>query len=658
MSDHSVTYSPEDDKLRIYPAYRLPRDEYDQLKAAGFSWAPKQECFYAVWTPHREDVALLFADEIGDEDKSLVDRAEERADRFSDYSDNRRRDYEQAKGAVAAIADNIPFGQPILVGHHSEKHARKHAEKIENGMRRAVKMWETADYWKSRAAGALAHAKYKERPDVRHRRIKGLESDRRKQEKYKAEAEKLLKGWSHEPLTFELALQIANFDHGSYRFPLADYPRNPPASQYEGDMGLWSALDGGVITPEQAAALAIPRKHRTIAHCDRWIAHLDNRLLYERAMLAEAGGTAADKFDIQVGGRVLVRGEWVTVLKVNKVGGVVSSVTTNRRYVPKVGIEEVRDYQVPSAEDAEKVKAATKLPPICNYPGEVVLARFVGGEEEKLRAIVEITQAEWDRCHQDYKATRTVVGTETAGRHRVRIMVRSGIFTPVFITDAKRKDPPPPDAGERPVVPAPERAASQPVYRELPVANPEVDALKAALKGGVQVIAAPQLFPTPPEIAERMVDYLDLAPGMTVLEPSAGTGNLLQAIMNDNKAGAVVAVEINQALADRLKMEYPLTHVHCLDFLEYERGNYPVDRIIMNPPFEKGVDIRHIRHAFEMLKPGGRLVALCANGPRQREAFMAEAEHWEDLPAGSFAQQGTGVNVALMVLVKGGGDHA
>jgi hypothetical protein len=29
---------------------------------------------------------------------------------------------------------------------------------------------------------------------------------------------------------------------------------------------------------------------------------------------------------------------------------------------------------------------------------------------------------------------------------------------------------------------------------------------------------------------------------------------------------------------------------------------------------------------------------------------MNEAEHWEDLPAGSFREQGTSVNVALMIL--------
>jgi len=38
----------------------------------------------------------------------------------------------------------------------------------------------------------------------------------------------------------------------------------------------------------------------------------------------------------------------------------------------------------------------------------------------------------------------------------------------------------------------------------------------------------------------------------------------------------------------------------------------------MNPPFENGADIKHIQHAMKMLKPGGRLVAICANGPRQQ----------------------------------------
>jgi hypothetical protein len=83
-------------------------------------------------------------------------------------------------------------------------------------------------------------------------------------------------------------------------------------------------------------------------------------LIYEWAMLQESGGTAADKWDIQIGGRVLVRGEWVTVLKVNKVDGKINSLSTARSYVSKVGIEEVKDYQPPSEEETANVKTAHK----------------------------------------------------------------------------------------------------------------------------------------------------------------------------------------------------------------------------------------------------------------------------------------------------------
>jgi Domain of unknown function (DUF3560) len=61
-------------------------------------------------------------------------------------------------------ADNIPLGQPILIGHHSESHARKDAERSENGMHKTVKIGHTAKYWEDRAKGALRHAKYKEPP--------------------------------------------------------------------------------------------------------------------------------------------------------------------------------------------------------------------------------------------------------------------------------------------------------------------------------------------------------------------------------------------------------------------------------------------------------------------------------------------------------------
>jgi hypothetical protein len=50
--------------------------------------------------------------------------------------------------------------------------ARRHAQKIESGMKRAVMLFERAEYWEQRAQASLRHAKYKRRPDVRYRRIK------------------------------------------------------------------------------------------------------------------------------------------------------------------------------------------------------------------------------------------------------------------------------------------------------------------------------------------------------------------------------------------------------------------------------------------------------------------------------------------------------
>ena len=175
---------------------------------------------------------------------------------------------------------------------------------------------------------------------------------------------------------------------------------------------------------------------------------------------------------------------------------------------------------------------------------------------------------------------------------------------------------------------------------------------------------APQLFPTPPDLAARMVDLADLAIGMRVLEPSAGTGRLLEALPGIVPFGQVrqtalqvVAVEVNPALAARLACTGLAGTVRCADFLQCSAAAEDLglfDAVLMNPPFAQGADIEHISHALTMLKPGGRLVALCANGPRQnaslRPLVEARGGDWEDLPADTFKEEGTGVQVALIAL--------
>lgn len=321
---YRATYSPDDNKLRLYSVSRLPTDLYERLKRAGFRWAPKQELFVApMWTPEREDLLIELCGEIDDEDTSLIDRATERAERFENLSEKRAQDSEAARVSVAAIADAIPLGQPILIGHHSEKHARRDIERIEYGMRRAVKLWETSRYWTERVQAAIRHARYKERPDVRQRRIKGLEADLRKQERTIQEARQFLSFWQGDFLGRARALAIANHDHISSSFPLADFPRDPPASQYEGPMSLWSALDGGVITEAQAREITIAAHSRVIARSERWVAHYSNRLAYERALLTGSGGTAADQVQPEKGGACICwaspRGGWSYIQKVNRV---------------------------------------------------------------------------------------------------------------------------------------------------------------------------------------------------------------------------------------------------------------------------------------------------------------------------------------------------
>ena len=48
-----------------------------------------------------------------------------KAERLREWAEKRQAKSAAAFKGVHTIADGIPFGQPILVGHHSERHARR-----------------------------------------------------------------------------------------------------------------------------------------------------------------------------------------------------------------------------------------------------------------------------------------------------------------------------------------------------------------------------------------------------------------------------------------------------------------------------------------------------------------------------------------------------
>lgn len=178
------------------------------------------------------------------------------------------------------------------------------------------------------------------------------------------------------------------------------------------------------------------------------------------------------------------------------------------------------------------------------------------------------------------------------------------------------------------------------------------EAFKRALQSGetVNVQQVTQFFPTPDHIALRMAGLLTMKNWMKILEPSAGRGSLLGAInRRANHSGFSIetfAIEKDSDHVAHLQKEMAAALVFQADFLQRQlpAPGFFYDAVIMNPPFSKGDDIKHILRAWDFLKVGGQLVALCANGPKQNKMLKPWAESlggtWEVLPAGTFADSG------------------
>jgi hypothetical protein len=120
------------------------------------------------------------------------ERRERRAARLRGWADGREAKAETARAGVQRIADGIPMGQPILVGHHSEGRHRRDVARIENGMRATVDHTRKAGEMRQRAATIEAQADraiYSDDPDAVERleaRIAELDAERDRVKAYNA----------------------------------------------------------------------------------------------------------------------------------------------------------------------------------------------------------------------------------------------------------------------------------------------------------------------------------------------------------------------------------------------------------------------------------------------------------------------------------------
>ncbi|MDQ6226047.1 PLxRFG domain-containing protein [Pseudomonas aeruginosa] len=231
-------------------------------------------------------------------------------------------------------------------------------------------------------------------------------------------------------------------------------------------------------------------------------------------------------------------------------------------------------------------------------------------------------------------------------------------------------------------------------------------------------------FPTSDAVVESMLDAAEIGEGMSVLEPSAGMGHIADAIRDQ----AGVDPDVIELSGERRELlEAKGYRVVGSDFMDVQpRSSYTFgdvfrapdgslgvmrgqgglgsnrvrfqpldesgmpddrrsqymdrddlvgvehrgadsgyDRIVMNPPFSKGRDIQHVQHAYSLLKPGGRLVAIMSEGAffqsnKAAENFRAWLDGLgatsERLPEGSFMDPAlpvnTGVNALMVVIDK------
>jgi len=125
-----------------------------------------------------------------------------------------------------------------------------------------------------------------------------------------------------------------------------------------------------------------------------------------------------------------------------------------------------------------------------------------------------------------------------------------------------------------------------------------------------------EYYPTPPALAKKMMSKIDWLRVVHMLEPSAGTGNLIEAARraryisgiscgDKDKWNAIDCVELDENLRHILTGNG--LRVVASDFLQFDTPKR-YDLIAMNPPFSDGD--KHLLKALGMIARGGQVICL------------------------------------------------
>lgn len=86
------------------------------------------------------------------------ERREAKAERLREWADKREAKSDAARADFDRTSSMIPMGQPVLVGHHSEKRHRRDLDRIDRKLGQTVEHGRKADEFRSRADNIEAAA--------------------------------------------------------------------------------------------------------------------------------------------------------------------------------------------------------------------------------------------------------------------------------------------------------------------------------------------------------------------------------------------------------------------------------------------------------------------------------------------------------------------
>jgi len=241
-----ATYNKATGWMRISFPEKPSEEVRSGMKSQGFRYRPRSKTWAAKWTPERQEHAEGLVGKMTE--VNIKPNWAKKAERAAGLAQKHDARSDEAYDRAHKKLDAIPFGQPILVGHHSEKRHRSDLRKINRLEKKGREESEIAEKYQRRAEryGKKATG---ESPVTIHNRIKKLEADKRKMER---------------------ELQVG---------------------------------ESGVDTIYYSGKLSEKRKQ----DIHKWIAHYDSRLAIEREKYKASGGIPTDKMTIKSGDRVKTR---------------------------------------------------------------------------------------------------------------------------------------------------------------------------------------------------------------------------------------------------------------------------------------------------------------------------------------------------------------